>query len=144
MLLMEYSAAFISGSLIYGITETLFRGQAHWTMWLTGGACFLVFHAIVRCFPKLTLPFKCLISCAVITGIEFAVGCVVNLWLGMRVWSYAAHPMNFMGQVCPLFSSVWFFFGIPMSGFSGLFSRIFKRMKTAALASKKPAAGENP
>ena len=41
------------------------------------------------------------------TAAEFAVGCVVNLWLGWGIWDYSDMPGNLMGQICPQFALLW-------------------------------------
>ncbi len=52
---------------------------------------------------------KCFLGSALITIVELFTGIVVNLWMHWHVWDYSGQWMNFLGQVCPLFS------------FSGLF-----------------------
>ena len=42
-----------------------------------------------------------------ITVVEFVAGLIINVWLGMGVWDYAAMPGNIMGQVCPQFLAMW-------------------------------------
>ncbi len=56
---------------------------------------------------------RCLIGAAVITGLEFTVGMIVNVGLGWNVWDYSEKPFNLFGQICPLFSVGWFFLSIP-------------------------------
>ena len=41
--------------------------------------------------------------------VEFVVGCIVNLLLGWNVWNYEQLPLHLFGQICPLFSILWFF-----------------------------------
>lgn len=50
---------------------------------------------------------------AVITSLEFAVGCLVNLRLGWHVWDYSDIPLNLMGQICPTFSVMWLLLSVP-------------------------------
>ena len=42
-------------------------------------------------------------------------GGFANLVWGMNVWDYSGEIFNLKGQICPLFSIIWFFMGIPMS-----------------------------
>ena len=45
---------------------------------------------------------------AVVLAVEFASGCVLNLWLGLGVWDYSGLPGNVLGQICPAFGLLWF------------------------------------
>jgi uncharacterized membrane protein len=59
--------------------------------------------------------FLCSAVCAAaITAVEFAVGAVVNLWWGMEVWDYSSLFGNLFGQICPLYSFLWFLLCIPV------------------------------
>ena len=44
---------------------------------------------------------------ALVTAVELAAGCVINLWLGWDVWDYTAMPGNLWGQICPQYSAIW-------------------------------------
>ena len=45
-----------------------------------------------------------------------AFGVVCNLALGWRVWDYSLLWGNLWGQICPLYSSLWFLLCIPVFG----------------------------
>lgn len=109
---------FVFGAVLYSLIEIVFRGYTHWTMTLTGGAVFLIIYSFNKRMSGTSLLLRCAAGSAVITAIEFAVGCVVNLWLKMDVWDYSDKPFNLLGQVCPLFSVIWFFLCIPAIGIS--------------------------
>ena len=97
-------AIFTIGGLSYALIEILWRGYTHWTMIITGGICFVV---LFRVFSRIThakLWQKCAAGAAIITAIEFAAGCIVNLWLQMDVWDYSFLPLNLFGQVCLLYT----------------------------------------
>ncbi len=104
-----------AGGLSYAGIELLWRQRTHWSMMLTGGACFLSLYKLYRKYPKLSVPEKCVLGSLIITGIEFAVGCFVNLKMGWRVWDYSSMPMNLLGQICLLYSVLWGFLCIPLS-----------------------------
>ena len=56
-----------------------------------------------------------LIAASGITAIEFVVGLILNVWLGLNMWDYSNMPGNILGQICPEFMVLWFFlsaFGI--------------------------------
>ena len=104
---LEFATVFLTGGAAYSLLEILWRGYTHWTMTITGGICFTVLyilHVYARTISFLT---RCVIGTAVITLVEFAVGCTVNLWLGWHVWDYANVPGNVLGQICLPFSLMW-------------------------------------
>ena len=111
----ELSLIFLIGGLAYGLIEILFRGYTHWTMLLTGGACFLIFYVLNFILKTDSLWVRCLIAMVVITTLEFVVGYIVNIILKWNVWDYSKMFMNFMGQICALYSTIWFSMGVPMT-----------------------------
>ena len=114
--LRECSFVFLFGAVLYSLIEILFRGYTHWTMTLTGGAVFLIIYTLNKKMSGTSLVLRCAAGSAVITAVEFTVGCVVNLWLKLNVWDYSDKPLNILGQVCPLFSVLWFLLCIPGIG----------------------------
>ena len=99
---------FLIGGGIYYIIELLWRGHSHWSMFLTGGLCFLLVGGINNFYPwHLGIVQQSIIGAFIITTIEFLVGVVVNVWLGMEVWDYSGLPFNLMGQVSLIFSILW-------------------------------------
>lgn len=109
------TAIFLIGAIGYGLIETLYRGFTHWTMLLTGGIIFVIIYHVYAKNEKAPLWQKCLIGAFIITIIELAAGCIVNLWLGWNVWDYSAYTFNFLGQVCLVFTFMWFLLCIPLS-----------------------------
>ena len=98
------------GGIMYLIVELLWRGSSHWTMFLLGGACFLIIGLINEISRKnLPLLLQMAISAIIITVLEFVTGYIVNIRMGLNVWSYYDMPYNIMGQVCLLYSVFWFF-----------------------------------
>jgi uncharacterized membrane protein len=109
---IEYPAVFSLGGILYGMIEILWRGRTHWTMVLAGGCCFVMLYALQK---YAAWPFwgKCAYGAAFITCVEFQFGCVVNRILGWGVWDYSALLGNWMGQICPYFTVLWFLLCIP-------------------------------
>ena len=105
------------GAVGYSMLEVLWRGYTHWTMALTGGVCFQAIYAINRRLRRRPWPLRCALGAAVITGAELAVGLVVNERLRMRVWDYSRNRLNFRGQICALYSALWFLLCIPLGPF---------------------------
>lgn len=100
---------FLIGGRLYTWIELLWRGRTHWTMFMLGGACFVIMGLLnEHIFPwELGLFQQCLISATIITVFEFATGCIVNLWLGWNVWNYSDVPFNLLGQICLPFFFLW-------------------------------------
>lgn len=79
-------------------------------MFLVGGLCFWLIGLINEVIPwEMPLWRQCIIGAAIITAVEFAAGCVINLWLGWDVWDYSGLPLNLLGQVCLPFMALWSF-----------------------------------
>ena len=105
---------FFTGALGYSLLEVLWRGFTHWTMALTGGTCLVVLYNLFVLMGDTSIWIKCLAGSLAITTIEFAVGCLVNIVLKWNVWSYDSMPFNLLGQVCLLYSVLWYFLSIPL------------------------------
>lgn len=117
----EYAALFLIGAVCYGLIEILWRGSTHWTMLLTGGTCMLLLHWVNRRHYELDLWSKCALGCLCITAVEFAVGWLVNVKLGMMVWDYSHKFLNIRGQVCLEYTAYWYFLSIPAIMLSNYF-----------------------
>lgn len=107
--LLKFTFLLLCGGMMYYIIEIMARGHSHWTMLLTGGICFILVGLLNEITPKMPLIRQMLISMALITLIEFAVGYILNLWLGWDIWDYSGRAFNFMGQICLKNSCYWFF-----------------------------------
>jgi len=109
----KYMLIFAFGAAGYGAIELAFRGRTHWTMLITGGVCFVIIYMIALS-RKIRKWQKWLLGGLAITLVEFAVGAVVNIGLGWKVWNYSNMPYNILGQICPTFSAMWCLLCIPM------------------------------
>jgi len=111
---LKYLLLFFLGGFIYGAIEILSRGFSHISMFIAGGLCFIGIGEINEILPKNTaLTSQMLISAVIVTVIEFVTGMIVNVWLGLNVWDYSRQPFNLLGQVCLLYSILWFFLSLP-------------------------------
>ena len=108
----ESTATFAIGALGYGGLEILWRGHTHWTMLLCGGTALLLLRRISR--TALPLFPQCVLGSTAITGIEFGTGLVVNRLLHWSVWDYSSLWGNVLGQICPLYSCLWFALCVPI------------------------------
>lgn len=100
---------FFIGGLLYYLIEIAWRGHSHWTMFCLGGACFVCIGLINEILPwEMPLWKQGIVGALIITVLEFAVGCIVNIALGWNVWDYSDVPFNIHGQICLPFSVLWF------------------------------------
>ena len=100
---------FLFGGATYALLEVIWRGYTHVTMFVLGGVLFLVLGALNENLLEWDTPLfiQGLIGAAIVTSAELISGVVLNLWLGLNVWSYSDIPFNFMGQICLPFSLLW-------------------------------------
>ena len=105
------------GFIGYGLLEIIWRGYTHWTMAVTGGFCLLALFHFYRVFSHVPLWLKCLSGALIITGIEYAVGIIVNVHLKWNAWDYSRFKYNISGQICMLYTFLWTLLCIPVSKF---------------------------
>lgn len=99
-----------TGGLLYVLIEILWRGYSHWTMFVVGGICFVLIGMINEFFTfEIPLAMQMMIGSCIVTLVEFASGCVINLWIGLEVWDYSDMPLNVLGQICLPYMVLWFF-----------------------------------
>jgi len=111
--LIKASILFLFGGIFYYMTEIIVRGYSHWTMFIAGGLIFLLIGIEnQRIRWEWALTSQMFLSCLTITICEFITGLIVNVWLGLDVWSYADKPYNLLGQICLLNSVLWFFYSL--------------------------------
>ncbi|MBO5198133.1 MAG: hypothetical protein J6B85_06380 [Lachnospiraceae bacterium] len=105
---------FLAGGFAYGGIEILTRGYSHISMFIAGGLCF-VFIGLLNEFlgEKLSFLSLMVLSALIITAVEFITGVIVNLWMGLGVWDYSYLPYNLKGQICLLFTNLWFLLSAP-------------------------------
>lgn len=106
---LKYAFLFLTGGFAYGAVEIIFRGYSHISMLVAGGICFLLIGLINERFPwKVSLISQMVISSLIITAVELITGLIVNVWLKLGVWDYSDQPYNFLGQICLLYTNIWF------------------------------------
>lgn len=102
------------GAVGYSLLEILWRGYTHWTMGITGGLCLSTLYRISGAVERWRTGARCALGSAIITGYELVVGWLVNLKLGWDVWDYSGLPFHFRGQICLLYSTIWFLLSMPI------------------------------
>ena len=106
---------FFFGGFFYCVMEMLARGRTHVSMLLAGGICFLMIGGIRQLIGKsAALLSQMLISGLSITIIEFCFGMILNQKMGLNVWDYSREQYNLFGQICLLYSNLWFLISAPV------------------------------
>ena len=107
---LKHFFLFLTGGFAYGGIEIIFRGYSHISMFVAGGFCFVLIGLINKVYPwDIAFVSQMVISALIITAVEFVCGLIVNVWLGLDVWDYSNLPYNLLGQICMLYSVIWFF-----------------------------------
>lgn len=118
--LVEIPFLLLMGGVSYFGIELAFRGWSHWTMVLCGAFLFLFLYRLNEQLCGRSVFLCALIGAGVITGVELLLGSLVNLWLGWDVWDYSNQPYHLLGQICPLFSLLWYLLCVPVCFFCRL------------------------
>lgn len=100
------------GGIAYGLLEVMWRGYTHPSMVIAGGFCFAMMLTVHRYLASVPLILKSAICALGITAVEFGVGMLVNRLWQMEVWDYSEEWMHLFGQICPLYSCLWFFISL--------------------------------
>ncbi len=107
--IFEEIILFLTGVMTYYSIEILWRGFSHWTMAILGGLCFVIIGALNNFIPwEIKFWKQMLLGSITITSLEFIFGYILNIVLKMGIWDYSNMPFNIMGQVCVLYSFLWF------------------------------------
>ncbi len=110
---LKYIFLFITGGFAYGMIEDISRGYSHISMFIAGGICFILIGLLNEVFTwRMALISQMAISSIIVSVVEFITGLIVNVWLKLNIWDYTPLPYNIMGQVCLLFTNLWFFLSL--------------------------------
>lgn len=105
---------FAFGAVLYYTIECLWRST--WTnpvMTIIGGLCFILMGEINERYTWETpLWMQAGLATIAILVIEFDMGVILNLWIGLNIWDYSHLWGNIYGQICPQFALAWFFLSI--------------------------------
>lgn len=100
---------FVVGGAAYYCIEIIFRGFSHPTMFVLGGLCFVLCGFISRATAMSAGLLGQMFLCALmITTLELIFGYIFNIKLGMHIWDYEKYTLNFHGQICLVFSVLWY------------------------------------
>lgn len=106
---------FLIGGAVYVLIELLYRGHSHISMFILGGLLFLLIGLLNEfCFSwNMALISQMFISMVTVTLFELITGLILNVWLGLGIWDYYKQPFNLCGQICLLYSNIWFLLSLP-------------------------------
>ena len=105
---MRLMTLWLWGGFVFYCIELLWRGYSYPSMFVVGGICFLIIGGINNYLPwSVGLVWQALIGGAAVTVVELVSGIVLNIWLGLGIWDYSHLPLNFLGQICLLYSLIW-------------------------------------
>ncbi len=104
----RHALIFLTGAVGYSLLELLWRGRTHPSMALLGGLCLLTIFFINGRFSHKSRPYRAFLCAAAITAAELLSGILLNLILHLSVWDYSRQPLHILGQICPLYSFLWF------------------------------------
>ncbi len=128
MTVLELLTVFLLGGSAYGAIEVLWRGHTHWSMILTGGVCFVLIYLIASRSRESRL-HQYILCAVVVTTVEFLVGILLNLKLGMDVWDYSNRRWNLLGQICARYTLYWLILSVPACAIARkLYIGLFRRL----------------
>lgn len=96
--------------MVYLTLEGFWRGWTNISMLFVGGFC-AVLIGLLNERPRyynLKIWQQCLIGTAIVLIVEFTSGMILNVWMGLGIWSYSGMWGNIFGQVCPAYAVLWF------------------------------------
>ena len=112
---IRHAAFFSLGGSAYVGLELLYRGRSHISMFAAGGSCFLIAGQLRRL--PVPILWKGTLGAGAITAVELAAGLLVTR--DYQVWDYRRQPGNVLGQICPLFTALWFPLSLGAMGLYG-------------------------
>lgn len=125
----QYSILFVIGGMLYALIEILYKGNTHISMVIAGGIAFVLIGLLSEGNHNPSLLSQMIVSAFIITIIEFVTGVIVNICLHENVWNYSRLPYNYKGQICLLFSCIWFLLSLPAIYLNDVIRHVFFRQK---------------
>ena len=117
----KQAVLFYLGGTAYMLLEFAWRGRSDGSMFLLGGACFLVIGKLGHLLGRVSAALRAVVSACAVTGMELLAGLVVNR--RYRVWDYRRLRWNYRGQICLLYALFW----VPVSAFAGALYRLAEK-----------------
>ena len=127
-LLRELGLLTAGGTAYYSL-EILCRGYSHWSMAVCGGVCLAGIFHVNRAMKRQPILLRATVGGILITAVELACGCLVNLVFHLGVWDYSHLPLNLLGQICLPFTLLWIALSLPVCGACSLCDRQLAKKK---------------
>lgn len=132
--IQAYLIMFFTGGFLYCAIEILARGYSHISMLIAGGTCFLLVGVIESVLGHSASILSQMFFCGImITTVELLFGIVVNRQLHLNVWDYSGEQYNFQGQICLLYSNLWFLLSCPVIFLHDYMEFLFAECTTSPL-----------
>lgn len=109
---MMSSILFFIYGFMYYISEVLYRGYSHWSMFFLGGLCGVIIGLLNEKNKTISVLKQGIYGALIVTILEFIIGYIVNILLGWNIWDYSNVPFNFLGQICLPFTIIWFILSV--------------------------------
>lgn len=123
--IQAYSIMFFTGGFLYCCIEHHCPWLFPLFVLLAGGTCFLLVGLIEYLLGDSASLLSQMILCGLmITFVELLFGLVVNRQMHLNVWDYSSQPYNFHGQICLLYSNLWFLLSCPVILFHDLMESV--------------------
>lgn len=107
--ILKYIILFIIGALVYMSIEIFWRGYTDISMGIVSGVSFIFMGLLNEWFDWDTpIWLQMFTSAIAITLLELISGTILNIYLKLNIWNYSNQWGNMYGQICPLFSFIWF------------------------------------
>ena len=117
---------FALGGGVYCGIELLWRGRTYGSMFVLGGACFVILGRLGKTCRRMPLLLRALMAASIVTVMELLCGLIVNRSYG--VWDYRQMPLNFLGQICLPFFAAWMPLGLFAMWLYGKADNMLKRI----------------
>ena len=130
MKIWKQAVLFYLGGCAYMGLELLWRGRSHGSMFVAGGLCFLLIGQLNHVRPRLPLPLRAAVGAGIVTMVELGIGLLCNR--NYNVWDYRDQAGNFLGQICPIFTILWFPVSLMALFLHDLLSSRMDRIKNCA------------
>ena len=102
------------GGTVYFLLEVAYKtltGRPEAISWTMLVLAVILTIPVERCGAEMPwespLWLQALCCAALVTAAEFLAGLILNVWMGLGVWDYSDLPGNVLGQICPMFTVIW-------------------------------------
>ena len=95
---LEHLLFAVIGGWLYMAIEVMWRGYTHWSMGILGGVCFVAVGLLNEIQQRPPIILQMAQGAVICTVLELLTGLVLNVWLGLDVWTTLACPVTSWGR----------------------------------------------